>query len=134
MQTSWRRLAYTAEFLIALVAVFTVWSQVGGQGHLDIMDWYWKLGLGFAMSWAIVRMTAAAAERERPFNRTSLLWILIIVLIAGAMAAVTVYCHLNENLEEQQEEDETTASLIARSPATPAAPFVTAAQSQSALI
>ena len=111
MQTPWLRLAYTAEFLIALVSVFTVWSQVGGQGHLDIMDWYWKLGLGVAMSWAIVRGSAAAVEHDRAWNRSTVLWLLAVVLIAGAMAAITVYYHMNENLEEQDEEG-TTALLM----------------------
>jgi hypothetical protein len=31
------RLAYTTLYLIAIIAVFVVWSQVGGQGHLDLM-------------------------------------------------------------------------------------------------
>lgn len=122
MHNPWLRLAYTAEFLIALVAVFTTWSQVGGQGHLDLMAWYWKLGLGVGMSWAIVRLTAAVAEGERALNRSSTAWLLVVVLLAGAMAAVTVYAHLNEDIEEQQQEEGTTASLrtiapVAASPA-----------------
>ena len=40
------RLAYTTQFLIALIAVFVLWSQVGGQSHIDLMPWYFKLGLG----------------------------------------------------------------------------------------
>jgi len=31
------RLAYATQFLIALIAVFVLWSQVGGQSHLDYM-------------------------------------------------------------------------------------------------
>ena len=33
------RLAYATQFLIAVIAVFTLWSQVGGQSHLDLMPW-----------------------------------------------------------------------------------------------
>jgi len=40
------RLAYATQYLIAVIAVFVLWSQVGGQSHLDLMPWYVKLGLG----------------------------------------------------------------------------------------
>jgi hypothetical protein len=34
---SWLRLAYCFEFLIAMLTVFTLWSEIGGQGHLDLI-------------------------------------------------------------------------------------------------
>ena len=40
------RLAYATQFLIAVIAIYVLWSQVGGQSHLDLMPWYVKLGLG----------------------------------------------------------------------------------------
>jgi hypothetical protein len=54
------RLFYAIEFLIALIATYTVWSQVGGQYHLDLMAWYWKLCLGVGIAFAAVKATAAA--------------------------------------------------------------------------
>ena len=30
------RLAYTTQFLIALIAIFVVWSEAGGQSHLEV--------------------------------------------------------------------------------------------------
>jgi len=36
------------EFLIAIEMVFTFWSQVGGQYHLDLMFWPWKFGISLA--------------------------------------------------------------------------------------
>jgi hypothetical protein len=48
MPPALHRLAYVAEFLLALIAIWTLWSQVGGQGHLDLMPWYDKLGLSVA--------------------------------------------------------------------------------------
>ena len=54
------RLAYATQFLIALIAVFVLWSQVGGQRHLDLMPWYFKLGLGGGAALAVVKATAAA--------------------------------------------------------------------------
>ena len=32
------RLAYSALFLIAWIAVYVAWSQIGGQAHLDLQD------------------------------------------------------------------------------------------------
>ena len=49
------RLAYTTQFLIALIAVFVLWGQVGGQSHLDLIPWYLKLGLGMASAFAAVK-------------------------------------------------------------------------------
>jgi hypothetical protein len=34
---SWLRLGYAVEFLVALLAILNLWSEVGGQGHLDLM-------------------------------------------------------------------------------------------------
>ena len=44
MPPYWSRLAFVTEFLVALVAILELWSQVGGQSHLDLMPWYTKLG------------------------------------------------------------------------------------------
>src|SRR5260370_39528172 len=55
---SWLHLAYSMEFLIALIAIFTVWSQVGGQGPLDLRPWHSKLLLTRALAWRCVRFTA----------------------------------------------------------------------------
>ena len=62
------RLAYATQFLIALVAVFVLWSEVGGQVHLDLMPWYLKLGLGAGAAFAAVKATSAAVSREYAWN------------------------------------------------------------------
>ena len=54
MPPYWVRLAYVVEFLLALIAVGLLWSEVGGQGHLDLMPWYQKLVLTVALAWVIV--------------------------------------------------------------------------------
>lgn len=54
---------YAIEFLIALIAVYTVWSEVGGQGHLDYMAWYWKAAMGPPAAYGIIRLTQAAVRR-----------------------------------------------------------------------
>ena len=45
MRNSVLRPLLILEFLIAIEAIFTLWSQVGGQYHLDLMYWPWKFGL-----------------------------------------------------------------------------------------
>jgi hypothetical protein len=104
------RLAYTIEFLFALLVVFTVWAQVAGQGHLDLVFWYWKLGLGLGIAYACVRATAAAVEHERTWNAATAKWLAAIVLMGFAAAMVTYYVHLyHETLEEESIEEEESA-------------------------
>lgn len=112
MNAVWLRLVYIFEFLIAIPAVYTLWSQVGGQGHLDLMSWYWKLVLGLGGSWAIVRLTAAVVERERVWSLRTFAWILCVVAFALAMAMITFYYHLHENPEDTDSEEGTTAALV----------------------
>src|SRR5271155_486007 len=59
------RLAYMAEFLLALVSIVELWSQAGGQGHLDLMPWYTKLLLVVGLALVTVAGTASAVAPER---------------------------------------------------------------------
>lgn len=99
MPPSISRLAYICEFLLAMLAITVVWGQVGGQGHLDLMPWYDKLVLMVALALAIVLGTAAAVSRERAWNRPAIACLVIAILIACAMGAVTYYYHLHEDDE-----------------------------------
>ena len=109
MSTAWLRFAYMCEFLLAVLAVFTLWSQIGGQGHLDIMPWYWKLALGGGASLALVRLTGALMNHERVISRPVLWWSIVVALLALGMAAVTVWYHLHEAIDDT-DEDSTTAN------------------------
>ncbi|MGA2135110.1 MAG: hypothetical protein ABSH50_22725 [Bryobacteraceae bacterium] len=97
------QLFYAIEFLIALIATFTVWSQVGGQGHLDMMAWYWKLSLSVGISYATVKATAAAVETRRAWNSRTLRWISIILALGLACAAVTYYYHITEPPSDEED-------------------------------
>ena len=97
------RLAYVAEFLLALVAGDLLWSQVGGQGHLDLMPWCAKLLCLLALAVITVRATAAAVSQERAWNAATISYLLVAILIAAVMAAMTYYYHLNE--EDDAEDD-----------------------------
>jgi hypothetical protein len=94
------RLAYVTQFLIAVIAVFILWSQVGGQGHLDLMPWYLKLGLGAGAAFAIVKATAAAVSGAQAWNAGALKWFGILLLLLTACGLATWYCHVY--LEDDQ--------------------------------
>ncbi len=98
------RLAYTTQFLIALIAVFVLWSQVGGQSHLDLMPWYLKLGLGTGAAFATVKATAAAVGREPTWNGSTLRWLgILMALLIGCGLATYYYHTYGEQDEEQQD-------------------------------
>jgi hypothetical protein len=99
------RLAYATQFLIALIAVFVLWSQIGGQSHLDLMPWYLKLGLGTGTAFAAVKATAAAVGRERAWNSQSLKWFgLMLALLLGCGLA-SYYAHMNEDADQGDQQD-----------------------------
>jgi hypothetical protein len=104
------RILYVAELLLALIAVYTVWSQVGGQGHLDQMPWYLKLSIGMLLSYSVVRATAAGVSEDRAWNTRTLRWTGIVALLA-VMAGFVTYCiHLYEP-EDEDTTDQTTTSM-----------------------
>jgi heme/copper-type cytochrome/quinol oxidase subunit 3 len=90
------RLLYIIEFFLALLAILTLWSQVGGQTHLDLMPWHLKLSLSVAMAVASVKATAAAVTTHRAWNRRTLSWLAIVVLLGIVMGLITYYYHLTE--------------------------------------
>jgi len=107
------RLAYATQFLIAVIAVFVLWSQVGGQSHLDLMPWYLKLGLGVGAAYASVKATVAAVAQERAWNGGSLKWLGIMLALLLGCGVATYYYHLYGESDEQDEGDTQTSALIA---------------------
>jgi heme/copper-type cytochrome/quinol oxidase subunit 4 len=103
-------MAYACEFLLAVIAVFTAWSQIGGQGHLDMMAWYWKFGLGLGLSIATVALTQALILQEKLVTRRSGLWAVVIIAFIAGMLAVTMYYHFHEPVDENDEESTTAAA------------------------
>lgn len=108
------RVAYSIEFLIALIAIFTFWSQVGGQPHLDLMPWYLKFVIAMGAASACVKLTSAMAGSERIWTGVTLRWLLVLVAIAGLAGAVTYYYHLNEPAEPDDNDAVFTSSLVIR--------------------
>ena len=113
---SWLRLAYSFLFLLAVLAILTVWSEVGGQGHLDLMPWYTKLACVIGSAWCCVRLTAGLVEERNVWSRRTLRWLAGLILVATAMAAITYYYHLHEE-PDQSDSDETSATAMIVQPA-----------------
>ena len=105
------RLAYSTLFLIALLAVFVSWSQVGGQSHLDLMPWYLKAGLGVGAAFAIVKATAASVGGQQAWNGGTLKWIGILLALLLGCGLATYYVHVYGETDEQDEEDTVTSQL-----------------------
>jgi hypothetical protein len=94
------------EFLIAVQAVFTFWSQVGGQYHLDLMFWPWKFGLSIAAASLIVAVTANLVKNDGAITRLTLTlcsFLIVVIVVAGM---VTYYYHLSEPPPEQDDQSE----------------------------
>lgn len=110
------RMAYVCEFLLALLAISVVWSQVGGQDHLDLMPWYDKFVLIFALALVTVVGTVAAVTRERAWNGIAIACVAMALLILCAMGAVTYYYHVHEDQDQDTDNTAGVAYTGAHSP------------------
>jgi hypothetical protein len=104
------------EFLIAIEAIFTVWSEVGGQYHLDLMFWPWKLGIGFASAALVVAITANLVRNDGRITRRALLFGSLLITLFLLAGVVTYYYHLHEPVE-QEDDDQDEQAGISRSAA-----------------
>jgi glucan phosphoethanolaminetransferase (alkaline phosphatase superfamily) len=104
------RLAYTTQFLIALFTIFEVWSQVGGQSHLDLMPWYLKLGLAGGAAFATVRATICAVSQEKPWNVGTFRWLVVLLVLLALCGASSYYVHLYG--EQPEDEDQSVTSFL----------------------
>jgi hypothetical protein len=97
------RLVYAFEFLIALVAIFTAWSEVGGQAALDLMHWAWKLGLSVGLALSFVLYTASIVSGESLWTIRSARWLAMMILIILGMGAVTYYYAMEADTGDSDE-------------------------------
>lgn len=97
------RIVYAFEFLIALIAIFTVWSEVGGQAALDLMHWAWKLGLGLGLALSFVLYTAAIVSQDTLWTVRSTRWLALIIVIFLGIGAVTWYYGMEAETGESDE-------------------------------
>ena len=97
------RLVYAFEFLIALIAIFTAWSEVGGQAALDLMHWAWKLGLSVCLALSFVLYTSAIVAQDALWTMRSVRWLALIIVIILGIGAVTWYYALEAQTGESDE-------------------------------
>jgi hypothetical protein len=95
-----------AEFLLALQVVFKVWGEVGGQYHLDLMFWPWKLGMSFLAAGLIVAITGNLVKNEGTVTRRSMVYIGVLIATLVVAGVVTYYYHLNEPTDNDDEDDQ----------------------------
>jgi len=99
------------EFLIAIQTIFTFWSEVGGQYHLDLMFWPWKFGLSITAALLIVTITGNLVQNNGTITRYALTlcsFLIVVVVVAGL---VTWFYHLNEPPDQDQQSDDEPARV-----------------------
>jgi hypothetical protein len=110
------RLAYATQFLIAVIAIYVLWSQVGGQSHLDLMPWYIKLMLGGGAAFAVVKATAASVSGAGAWNGGTLKWLGVTLALLVCCGLASYYCHkyLETDQEDQQVDETSVGQLLQR--------------------
>jgi hypothetical protein len=108
------RLAYVTQFMIAVMAVFVLWAQVGGQSHLDLMPWYVKLGLGAGAALAAVRATMCAVSEKAAWNGGTVKWFGIMLALMAGCGLASYYFHVYGESEDEQDEETVTSQLVGR--------------------
>ena len=105
------RLAFMIEFLVALVAIPETWN-LGGQGHLEYMPWYAKVGFVVGLALVTVMGTASAMAHERAWNAKTMACLLLAAMLASGMGATSYYYHLHENDDQAQSDDDSITLLL----------------------
>jgi hypothetical protein len=111
MRNSLLRPLLIVEFLVAVEAIFTFWSQVGGQYHLDLMFWPWKFGIGIGAAGLIVAITASLARNGGSITRRVLILCALLTAVVVVAGVVTYYYHLYEPTDQQDEPDDQPAKV-----------------------
>src|SRR5258707_9106638 len=96
MPNSLLRALLIVEFLVAVQVLFTFWSAVGGQYHLELMFWPWKLGLPLLAASLIVKITGCVARAGTSLPRKVWIYAGLLVATLAVAGVVTYYYHLNE--------------------------------------
>ena len=105
-------MVYAFEFLLALIAIFTAWSEIGGQGALDLMHWGWKSGLALTLAVSIVGFTAALAANESFWTLRAARWFMAVLVCLLVTGLVTYYYALQ--VDAGDSEDSGSLSTIER--------------------
>ena len=111
MPSRYLRIVFVSEFLVAVIAVFTAWSEIGGQAALDLMPWGWKFGLGLGLSVSLVAYSAALLLSDSLWNPRTAKWLALMLVLLLAMGVVTYYYVLQVGVSDSSDDQESSASL-----------------------
>jgi hypothetical protein len=75
------------------------------------MFWPWKFGLSTAAAVLIVAITANILHHEGEITRRALLFGSLLLVTIGAAGIVTYYYHLNEPVDQQDEDTDEPAKI-----------------------
>ena len=114
MRNSLLRPLLILEFMVAVDTVYTLWSVVGGQDHLDLMFWPWKLGIGLGASTLAVLITGQLARNNGEFTRQARLFCSLLITLVLLAGVVTYYYHLNEPADQNSDSDDDAPARISR--------------------
>ena len=106
MRNSLLRPFLVLEFLVAIDAVFTLWSEVGGQNHLDLMFWPWKLAIGVGAAALISLITGQLARNNGTLTRKARLQCSFLIALVVLAGVVTYYYHVNEPADQNDDSDD----------------------------
>ena len=112
MRNSLLRPFLILEFLVAIDAVFTLWSEVGGQYHLDLMFWPWKLGLGAGAAALITLITGQLARNDGRLTRRALMFSSLLIAVVLMGGVLTYYYHINEPTQQDEDADDDAPTQI----------------------
>lgn len=110
------RIAYFIEFLMALVAFFEGWSQVGGQGSIDNMPWWLKLLFALSFAFVTVRVTMAAVANDPSPSVPLLRWAMAMLLLLLLLAYTTSSFQPADQTSDESDDPVTTSASFDRLP------------------
>jgi hypothetical protein len=110
------------EFLLAVQASFALWSNVGGESHLTLVFWPWKLGISLGAAALVVAMTAALVRSDGVIDRRVLALASILFIVMLVAGALSYSAHLNEPVDDEQD-DESESTTTSAQRGRPGAPF-----------
>jgi hypothetical protein len=112
MTPKYLRIVFLSEFLVAVIAIFTAWSEIGGQATLDIMPWSWKSGLGLGLAVGIVGYTAALYDADVIWNLRTARWLTFILAVLLTIGAVTYFYVLQADSTQPGDEQDNSATAL----------------------
>src|SRR6185312_11009661 len=92
------------EYLIAVQALIAFWSHAGGQYHLELMFWPWKIAIPLAGAALVVAMTSGLARGLRWRSARILLMGVSLLLLMVVAGFVTYYYHVNEPADQDDDD------------------------------